>query len=255
MAVLHSQDALGQSGGGIAQELAKAAGLNVVAVETFSPQDTNMTPQLLRIREKAPDAIIVWSANPGPTIVVKNALEMGLKTPIFLSHAQSSTAFITQGGAAAEGVYIAAIPIVAPEAIPDSDPRKPIVVQFAKQYKEKYGQPADQGSGHGLDAVLILDAAAKLVKGPLTRESLRDALEAVKMCGSNGCRQMRPDDHRGLAKGRHCRVAGQERRVRDRQVVANIIPTCIVRRSRTEFSEFPSYSAPRIAGECLRLMV
>jgi len=200
VAVLHSQDALGQSGGGIAQELAKAAGLNLVAVETFSPQDTNMTPQLLRIREKGADAIIVWSANPGPTIVVKNALEMNLKTPIFLSHAQSSTAFITQGGSAAEGVYVAAIPIVAPEAIPDSDPRKPIVVQFAKQYKEKYGQPADQGSGHGLDAVLILDAAAKLIKGPLTRESLRDALEAVKMCGSNGCRQIRPDDHRGLTK-------------------------------------------------------
>jgi len=200
VAVLHSQDALGQSGGGIAQELVKAGGMSLETVETFGPQDTNMTPQLLRIREKDPDAIIVWSANPGPTIVVKNALEMGLKKPIFVSHAQSSTAFITQGGPAAEGVYVAAIPIVAPEAIPDSDPRRSIVVQFGKQYKEKYGQPADQGAGHGLDAALILDAAAKLVKGPLTRESLRDALEAVKMCGSNGCRQVRSDDHRGLTK-------------------------------------------------------
>ena len=200
IAVLHSQDALGQSGGGVAQELLKAAGLNIPTVETFSPQDTNMTAQLLRIREKGADAIIVWSANPGPTIVVKNALEMKLKSPIFVSHAQSSTAFITQGGEAAEGVYVAAIPIVAPDAIPDTDLRKPIVLQFVKQYREKYGQPADQGAGHGLDAVLILDAAAKLVKGPLTRESLRDALEAVKMCGSNGCRQIRPDDHRGLGK-------------------------------------------------------
>jgi branched-chain amino acid transport system substrate-binding protein len=178
----------------------KAGGLNLVTVETFSPQDTNMTPQLLRIREKGADAIIVWSANPGPTIVVKNALEMKLKSPIFVSHAQSSTAFITQGGEAAEGVYVAAIPIVAPDAIPDTDLRKPIVLQFVKQYREKYGQPADQGAGHGLDAVLILDAAAKLLKGPLTRENLRDALEAVKMCGSNGCRQIRPDDHRGLGK-------------------------------------------------------
>jgi branched-chain amino acid transport system substrate-binding protein len=200
VAVLHSQDALGQSGGGVAQELAKAAGMNLVTVETFSPQDTNMTPQLLRIREKDPDAIIVWSANPGPTIVVKNALEMGLKKPIILSSAQSSTAYITQGGPAAEGTYVSAVPIVAPEAIPDSDPRKQIVVQFAKQYQERYGQPADQGAGHGLDAVLIVEAAAKSLKGPLTRESLRDAIENVKMCGSNGCRQMRPDDHRGLTR-------------------------------------------------------
>jgi branched-chain amino acid transport system substrate-binding protein len=200
VAVLHSQDALGQSGGGIVQELVKPAGMTLVAVETFSPQDTNMAPQLLRIREKDPDAIIVWSANPGPTIVVKNALEMGLKKPIILSQAQSSTAFIAQGGPAAEGTYVAAVPIVAPDVIPDSDPRKQIVAQFSKQYRERYGQPADQGSGHGLDAVLILDAAAKLIKGPLTRESLRDAIEAVKMCGSNGCRQIRPDDHRGLTK-------------------------------------------------------
>jgi branched-chain amino acid transport system substrate-binding protein len=200
IAVLHSQDALGQSGGGIAQELVKAAGMELVTVEAFGPQDTNMTPQLLRIREKNPDAIIVWSANPGPTIVVKNALEMGLNKPIVLSQGQSSTAFITQSGPAAEGTYVAAVPIVAPDVIPDSDPRKQVVAQFGKQYKEKYGQPADQGSGHGLDAVLILESATKLIKGPLTRESLRDAIEAVKMCGSNGCRQMRPDDHRGLTK-------------------------------------------------------
>ena len=200
VAVLHSLDALGQSGGNVAQELVKAAGLNVVMVETFGPQDTNMTPQLLRIREKNPDAIIVWSANPGPTIVVKNAAEMGLKKPIVLSVAQSSTAFVTQGGAAAEGVYIAAIPIVAPDVLLDNDPRKPIVTQFIKQYKDKYGQPPDQGAGHGLDAVLIVDAAAKSIKGPLTRESLRDAIEKVKMCGSNGCRQVRADDHRGITK-------------------------------------------------------
>lgn len=200
VAVMYSLDGFGQSGGTIAQELVPAAGLELVGVETFAAQDTNMAPQLLRIRDKNPDAIILWSTNPGPTVVAKNAMEMGLKKPFFVSTANATISFINQTGAAAEGIYATTLPIVAPEALADGDPRKPIFLKFGKQYMDKYGQPADQTSGHGLDDILLLEAAMKNLQGPLTRDSLRAALETVKMCGSNGCRQMRPDDHRGLTK-------------------------------------------------------
>jgi len=200
VAVIYSMDGFGQSGGTIAQELVQSRGLELVGVETFAAQDTNMTPQLLRIRDKAPDAIIMWSANPGPTIVAKNAMEMGLKTPFFVSTANATLGFINQAGAAAEGIYAATLPIVAPDALADNDPRKPIFLRFNKLYKEKTGQPADQASGHGLDDITFLEEALKTIKGPVTRENLRAALETVKMCGSNGCRQVRPDDHRGLTR-------------------------------------------------------
>lgn len=200
VSVIYSLDGFGQSGGKIAEELVPKMGLELAGVETFASQDTNMTPQLLRIRERNPDAIIMWSANPGPTIVAKNAAEMGLKKPFFVSTANATLGFIQQTGAAAEGFYASTLPIVAPEVLPDEDPRKPIFLKFNKLYKDKTGQVSDQASGHGMDDILILEEAAKNLKGPLTRESLRDALESVKMCGSNGCRQMRADDHRGLTK-------------------------------------------------------
>jgi branched-chain amino acid transport system substrate-binding protein len=200
VAVIYSLDGFGQSGGTIAQELVKAAGLELSAVETFASQDSNMTPQLLRIKEKSPDAIIMWSANPGPTIVAKNANEMGLKIPFFVSTANATLGFIKQTGAAAEGIYCATLPIVAPDALPDDDPRKSIFLKFNKMYLEKTGDVSDQASGHGLDDILMLEAAAKAINGPITRENLRAALENVKMCGSNGCRQVRADDHRGLSK-------------------------------------------------------
>lgn len=200
VAVLYSMDGYGQSGGTISQELVKSSGLELVAVETFASQDTNMTPQLLRIRDKNPDAIILWSANPGPTIVAKSAMEMGLKTPFFVSTANATIGFINQTGAAAEGIYATTLPVVAPDALADGDPRKPIILKFNKQYMEKFGVPADQASGLGLDNFLLLEAAVKDIKGPVTRESMRAALESVKMCGANGCRQMRPDDHRGLTR-------------------------------------------------------
>jgi branched-chain amino acid transport system substrate-binding protein len=200
VAVLYSMDGYGQSGGTISQELVKSNGLELVATETFAAQDTNMTPQLLRIRDANPDAIILWSANPGPTIVAKNAVEMGLKKPFLVSTANATIGFINQTGAAAEGIYATTLPVVAPQALPDGDPRKPLIERFNKQYLEKFGQPADQASGLGFDNFLLLEAAVKQIKGPVNRESMRAALETVKMCGANGCRQMRPDDHRGLTR-------------------------------------------------------
>lgn len=200
LGLLYSQDGFGQSGGNLVQKLASTFGVELVAVETFSPQDTNMTPQLLRIRDKSPDAIIVWSANPGPTITLKNAAELGIKTPFFLSYANASLSFLQQTGTAAEGAYVAALPIVAPDTLPDSDARKAPMVEFAKKYQAAYGAPPDQTSGHALDSFMWLEIALKSIKGPLTRSSLRDALESTKMCGADGCRELTPTDHRGLDK-------------------------------------------------------
>lgn len=199
-AVIYSTDGFGQSGGGIVQERASAFGIDLVAVETFSPQDTNMTPQLLRVREKKPDAVIIWSANPAPTIVLRNAQDIGLKLPFYVSYANASLSFIAQTGAAAEGVYVSALPIVAPDVLPDSDPRKAPLAAFEKAYRERWGVPPDQTSGHALDTRIVLEQALKAIDGPVTRENLRAAIENVKMCGADGCRQITAQDHRGLDK-------------------------------------------------------
>jgi branched-chain amino acid transport system substrate-binding protein len=200
LALIYSMDGYGQSGGTIVQELAAESGIELVAVETFSPQDTSMTPQLIRIRDKNPDAMIAWSANPGPTILIRNAADMGFKIPVFLSTANALASFTAQTGPAAEGVFASGLPIIVPESLPDADPRKPPSVAFAKSYLARYGVPADQTSGLTLDAVMILDAAAKTISGPLTRENLRDAIETVHICGADGCRVGTAADHRGLTK-------------------------------------------------------
>src|SRR5262249_32485139 len=141
LGLLYSQDGFGQSGGNLVQKLAGTFGLELAAVETFSPQDTNMTPQLLRIQEKSPDAIFVWSANPGPTLTPKTAAALGIKPPSFLSYANPPLSSLQQPGAAAEGAYVAALPIVAPDTLPESDARRAPMVEFAKAYQAAYGIP------------------------------------------------------------------------------------------------------------------
>lgn len=199
-AVIYSTDGFGQSGGGIVQERAKAFDLDLVSVETFSPQDTNMTPQLLRMREKGPEAIIIWSANPNPTVILRNARELGMKEKFYLSYANASLSYIAQTGAAAEGTVVAALPIVAPEALSPSDPRAAALTEFDKAYRARWNVAPDQTAGHALDTKIILEEALKTIKGKVTRDNLRAAIETVKMCGADGCRQMTKDDHRGLDK-------------------------------------------------------
>ena len=159
-----------------------------------------MTPQLLRVRDKNPDAIVIWASNPGPTIVLKNAAEMNLRKPTYVSYGNATMSFISQSGTAAEGVYCAALPIVGPESLPANDPRRAPMLAFEQAYRKQYNQAPDMTSGHGLDDFIILEAALKTIKGPLTRDNLRSALETVQMCGANGCRQVTPSDHRGLTK-------------------------------------------------------
>ena len=198
VALLYPQDGFGLSGGGQLEELAPKYGIEVKH-ETFAPQDTDMTAQLLRVKDMKPDALVIWGSNPGPSIVLKNAMDLGLKLPVFLGYGNGTRSFIANTGPAAEGVYVTAMPIIAPETLPEG-PQKKLLTDFEAKYRAKYGVPPDVAAGHTIDSVLILNEALKTIKGPLSHEKLRDAIEAVSFCGANGCRQFTPEDHRGYGE-------------------------------------------------------
>ena len=50
----------------------------------------------------------------------------------------------------------------------------------------------------GAVALLILQQAIKGIKGPVTRDSLRDAIEKVEVIGANGRFRVAATDHGGL---------------------------------------------------------
>ena len=198
VALIYSLDAFGQSGGKMLEAKMKEFGLDLVDVETFAPQDTNMTPQLLKIREKNPDGVILWSAaNPAPAIIMKTAKELGMKHQFYLGNAAAFNGFIEQAGASADGAYVTSLPILAPGVLADSDQRKSLLVNFSQAFKTRWGNLPEQTSGGAMDAVMVLDAAVKTIQGPITRDSLRDAIEKVAICGAYGCRQFTAQDHRG----------------------------------------------------------
>jgi branched-chain amino acid transport system substrate-binding protein len=100
-----------------------------------------------------------------------------------------------------EGVEFAAGKAVVPDQLDDNDPVKPIVVDFDKRMKTKYGVGADQIAGHAYDAIWLIADALKRCQGKVTRSNFRDKLENTKgFKGVMGIYNYSPTDHDGLVK-------------------------------------------------------
>jgi branched-chain amino acid transport system substrate-binding protein len=100
-----------------------------------------------------------------------------------------------------EGVeFCAGKPVVA-DQLDENDPVRPIVTDFDKRFKDRYGMGIDQIAGHGHDAIGLVHDALKRVQGNVTRATFRDALENTKgLKACHGIYNYSPTDHDGLSK-------------------------------------------------------
>nr|WP_110378462.1 ABC transporter substrate-binding protein [Chelatococcus asaccharovorans] len=200
VAVFSSADGFGQSGANVVKELAASEGVAVVSHEEFNRQDTDMTPQLLRIKGGKAEALIIWGALPGPSIILKNARAIGFDKPIYNSYAAATGELLTQAGPAAEGSFVTSMRLLAPQTLKEDDPVRPVVQKLYDDYKARWGDAPATYAAHSYDAMLITKAAIESIDGEITRKSLRDAIEKVSVKGGNGIYSFSPENHGGLNK-------------------------------------------------------
>ncbi len=178
-------------------KLAPQYGITVVADESYGNKDTDMTAQLTKIRASDAQAIINFGFGQAPAIVTKNIKQLGITLPIYQSHGVASKTFIDLAGAAAEGVRMPAAALVVADQLPNSDPQKPVLIAYKKQYEAKYG-PVSTFGGHAYDGLFIAVDAIKRAGGS-DKAKVRDQIEKTKgFIGTAGVFNMSPDDHMGL---------------------------------------------------------
>jgi branched-chain amino acid transport system substrate-binding protein len=131
-------------------------------------------------------------------VVAKNRVQLGIKTPLYMSHGVASKKFIELAGDAAEGLLLPAGKISASDKLPDSDPQKAHLVTYAKAYEERFKSPVSTFGGHGYDSLhLVVDAIN--AAGSDKPQAIRDALEKTKdFPGVGGIFSFTPEDHAGL---------------------------------------------------------
>ena len=132
VAILTVSSAFGVAGK--EQLLGQAAkfGMEVVGQEVFGDKDTDMTPQLTKLRCHPAQAVICWGVGPAPALVAKNMKQLGLTIPLIQSHGAASKKFIELAGDAAEGIIMPAGKLVVYSNSPIPTPKRPCVRNMPK---------------------------------------------------------------------------------------------------------------------------
>lgn len=197
VAILTVSTGFGVSGKEQLNEQASKYGITVVAQEVFGEKDTDMTPQLTKIRGAAAQAVICWGTGPAPALVAKNMKQLNLALPLIQSHGAASKKFIELAGDAAEGIMMPAGKLTIFPLLPDTDPQKAICRDYDKKYQAKFNKPASSFGAYAYDAMMML--AQALEKAGADQAKIRDALEQTKkFVGVSGVFNMSPEDHNGL---------------------------------------------------------
>ena len=188
----------GAAGRALMLELAKDYGLEVIADETYSPADTDMTAQLINIRNKGAEAIINWSIVPAQSIVPQNLKQLKIDIPFYQSHGFCNVKYAAAAGESAEGSIFPCGRILAVDTLPDDNPQKPVLLDYKTKYEEQFKDHVSTFGGHAYDSfMLVVDALKSVGDDP---QKLRDYIETAKLIGTGGVFKFSPTDHCGLDK-------------------------------------------------------
>lgn len=197
IAIITVSDGFGSSGREQLKALVAKKGFRIVADEVYGPKDTDMTAQLTKIKASRPDAIICWGTNPGPAIIARNVKQLGIKTPLYMSHGVASKKFIELAGAdAAEGIMLPAGKLTIFDKLSKNDPQAKLLRDYDQSYRKGFGVEASTFGGYAYDAFTLIANALK--KGG-TPAQIRDGIEqSRKVVSVSGIFTMSPADHNGL---------------------------------------------------------
>ncbi len=178
--------------------VAEKMGIDILADETYGKKDTDMSAQLLKIKNTpGVQAVLNPGFGQGPAIVTKNFKQLGLNVPLYESHGVASKKYIEIAGKSAEGVRLVSPPVVVAEKLLDSNPVKKVCVDYKKEYESTFKSPVSSFGGHAYDALYAIADAAKR-KG-ITPSQIRDGLESLhNFVGIDGVVNMSPTNHLGL---------------------------------------------------------
>ncbi len=199
VAIISASDAFGAAGREELKALAPQFGLSIAADEVFGPKDTDMTAQLTKIKGTDAQAIICWGTNPGPAVITRNRVQLGIKTPLYMSHGVASRKFIELAGAAnAEGILLPAGRLAVEDQVAKDHPQKKLLGGYIKEYEAKFKQPVSTFGGYAWDAIHLVAQAIRNGKSA-EPAAIRDNLEKIrKFWATTGEFNFSPEEHNGL---------------------------------------------------------
>lgn len=195
--VVSSNDGFGLAGKEQLEKLAPSKGITIAISEVYDKKATDLTGVLTKLKARGVQAVVNWSIVPAQSIVAKNMKQLNMNIPLFQSHGFGNIKYVTEAGAAAEGIIFPASRLLIAESLPEDNPQKAVLVKYKQDYESKFNEDVSTFGGHAYDAMLILTEAVK--KAGADSEKVREAIESIKgLAGTGGVFNFSADDHNGL---------------------------------------------------------
>lgn len=171
-----------------------------VTYESFAPSDTDMMPQLTRIRDSGAEAIIAWTVTPAGVVFLKQAMQLGLDNRTLIhSYGFVSADYMKLAGEAAKPLLLASLKLPVGDQLPDKDPLKPGILKLMKDYEARFKRPPSIYAAESYDAALLAREALKKVGGDPAK--IPQGMEQIKnFPGISGVFTFSPERHSGLSK-------------------------------------------------------
>lgn len=171
VAVVNDKQVFGQ---GISEIFAKdfeKDGGKILSTSSVNATDVDFTALLTELKKQKPDAIYLGAVMPQLSLFARQMREQGLTAHLMVPDGGYTPDFISQAGEPnVQGVLIGF-------QVPPMDANSQIV-DFAKKYKEKFGQDPGPYSVYGYAQGQILEQVLKDTKDH-SREAMAKALHAV----------------------------------------------------------------------------
>ncbi|MCB4361405.1 ABC transporter substrate-binding protein [Quatrionicoccus australiensis] len=199
VALLSETSGFGGSGKKESEGVAAKYGITLVANETYGPKDTDMSPQLTKIKgTPGVQAVFIFGLGQGPAIATKNFKQLSVNLPLYHAHGVASEEFIKLAGPAAEGIRLPAAALLVANKLNDKDPQKAVAVGYSKAFEARWKTDVSTFGGHAYDGLMLAVDAIKRANST-DKAKVRDALEATKgYVGTGGIVNMSATDHMGL---------------------------------------------------------
>jgi len=156
---------------------AQEFGIEIVAVETYKPDDADMSVQVGKINAAGAGAIIKLGQGGATVTIAKNIKQLGLDKMLLMASLDDGVPLKAAGEVLGERFLFVAPGVQIPSSIP-AGPARETAEAFLKLWREKYGDRDPNGGARGWDSIAVIVAGvekAKSFDGP----AVRDAIETV----------------------------------------------------------------------------
>jgi branched-chain amino acid transport system substrate-binding protein len=154
------------------RDAAEAAGIDVVAFESFTTGDTDFSSQLTNIIAAKPDVLFTPQYYNEVPLIVQQARQLGFTGPIVGSDSWGTPDLLDLCGDACNGLFFSThyAPDIATE----------VGQKFITAYEERYGFKPDDVAALTYDAFQLLFTAIENANS-LERADIRDALASIEL--------------------------------------------------------------------------